>query len=171
MRIYTVHEPPAKRRESQRGPESFLFVRDGFYFWAFVLAPIWLAYRRLWLTLLGYVVLMVALAFGLRWAGIGGGGAFLVHLAVAALIGLEAGTLWRWTLRRRGWRELGAVTARDHEAAEHRFFDAWHQSERTPAMSSQYAHMGGAVPAQSAARPPSRGSDIVGLFPEPGAPR
>jgi hypothetical protein len=70
MRIYTVHEPPPKRRGPPRGPEEFVLVRDGFYFWAFLLAPLWLLYRRLWLVLLGYILLMVAVGFGLRWIGV-----------------------------------------------------------------------------------------------------
>ncbi len=169
MRIYTVHEPPAKRREARRGPEDFVFVRDGFYVWAFLLAPLWLIYRRLWLAFLGYVVVMVAVGFALSWLGVTGAASFLIHLLLAVLIGLEAGTLWRWTLRRRGWRELGAVSARDIEAAEQRFFDVWKDDARAVPMPGQYSqHTGYAV---SPARPAAQGQDVVGLFPEPGAPR
>ena len=32
-----------------------MFVRDGFHFWAFLLAPLWLLVHRLWLALLGYL--------------------------------------------------------------------------------------------------------------------
>ena len=31
----------------------------------------------------------------------------------------------RWTLARRGWKNLGVVVGDDLEAAERRFFDAW----------------------------------------------
>ena len=51
MPTYTVHEPPPRKNESVAAPERFVFVRDGFYFWAFVLAPLWLLVRRLWLAL------------------------------------------------------------------------------------------------------------------------
>ena len=44
-----------------------MFVRDGFSLWAFLLAPLWLLWRRLWLVLLLYVVVMAALQAGL-WA-------------------------------------------------------------------------------------------------------
>ena len=40
MAIYTVHKPPMKRTEPD--PERFKFVRDGFYFWAFLLGPVWM---------------------------------------------------------------------------------------------------------------------------------
>jgi hypothetical protein len=166
-----VHEPPPKRRGPPRGPEEFVLVRDGFYFWAFLLAPLWLLYRRLWLVLLGYILLMVAVGFGLRWIGVTDAGSFLIHLLLSALIGLEAGTLWRWTLRRRGWRELGAVSASDIEAAERRFFDSWTGEAST----LQSAH---GIPSPTyPAYPmhptglPARENGVVGLFPEPGAPR
>ena len=42
MPTYTVHEPPPRKRRSRADPERFVFVRDGFYFWAFLLAPLWL---------------------------------------------------------------------------------------------------------------------------------
>ena len=54
MAVYTVHEPPPKRTRP-RDPERFVFVRDGFSFWAFLLAPLWLLWHRLWLVLLGYI--------------------------------------------------------------------------------------------------------------------
>ena len=66
MPTYTVHEPPLRKGESVAAPERFVFVRDGFYFWAFVLSPVWLFVRRLWLALLIYVVFTVALAVALQ---------------------------------------------------------------------------------------------------------
>ena len=51
MPTYTVHQPPPRQGEAARAPERFVFVRDGFHFWAFVLAPFWLLRYRLWLAL------------------------------------------------------------------------------------------------------------------------
>ena len=53
MPTYTIHAPPPKAGVTESDPERFLFVRDGFYFWAFLLAPLWLLLHRLWLVLLG----------------------------------------------------------------------------------------------------------------------
>jgi len=50
MSIYTVHEPPLKAGESTPDPDRFVFVRDGFSFWAFLLAPLWMLRHRLWLV-------------------------------------------------------------------------------------------------------------------------
>jgi hypothetical protein len=67
MAIYTVHEPLPRKDETSASPDRFAFVRDGFYFWAFVLGPLWMLWRRLWLVTVFYLVLSLALQVGL-WA-------------------------------------------------------------------------------------------------------
>ena len=56
MPTYTVHAPPPHHGETTSAPERFVFVRDGFHFWAFLLAPLWLLLHGLWLALVIYVV-------------------------------------------------------------------------------------------------------------------
>ena len=56
MPTYTVHAPPPRKGETASAPERFVFVRDGFHFWAFVLAPLWLLLHRLWLAFAIYLV-------------------------------------------------------------------------------------------------------------------
>jgi hypothetical protein len=53
----------------------------------------------------------------------------LAVLALNLLIGFEADTLRRWTLARRGWRTLGAVSGKTAAECERRFFDAWLPSQ------------------------------------------
>ena len=116
-----------------------MFVRDGFHFWAFVLAPLWLLVHRLWLALLViYVVelrlLGVALAvLPARRRQV----QLLASLLVALLVGFEAATLWRWTLARRGWKTLGFVVGEDREIAERRFFAEWSQARRRAAAAAR----------------------------------
>ena len=44
MAVYTVHEPPPREGEAARAtPTRFVFVRDGFYFWAFLFGPLWMS--------------------------------------------------------------------------------------------------------------------------------
>ena len=50
MTTFTVHEPPPRKNEATASPVRFAFVRDGFYFWAFLLGPVWMLYHRLWLV-------------------------------------------------------------------------------------------------------------------------
>ena len=52
MTVFTVHEPPPRKNEETASPVRFAFVRDGFYFWAFLLGPVWMLCHRLWLVLL-----------------------------------------------------------------------------------------------------------------------
>src|SRR5476651_239023 len=104
MPTFTVHQPPPREGEATSAPERFVFVRDGFYFWAFVLAPLWLLAHRLWLALLGYVVLTGALNVALYVIGTPAAVKFLASFLIALLVGLEAATLSRWTLTRRRWK-------------------------------------------------------------------
>ena len=168
MSAYTVHIPPSTRRGSASGPERFVFVRDGFSFWAFLLAPLWMLWYRLWLVFLGYCVLAFALQAGLHAIGASFAVRFTAGALLALLAGLEAATLRRFTLARRGWTNTGIVVGDDIESAEQRFFDVWiGQNEHGPARASAAA-----MPAAGRALGARvSGSEILGLFPEPGSAR
>jgi hypothetical protein len=125
MAVYTVHEPPLKRYETAGDPDRFVFVRDGFSFWAFLFGPLWMFRHRMWLVLFCYVVLAVGLQVGLHRLGVEGEVPAVVGMLVALLIGFEAGTLRRFTLARRRWTNIGVIVGDDREVAEQRFFDAW----------------------------------------------
>src|SRR5260370_36423047 len=100
MAIYTVHEPPQKADGSAPEPERFVFVRDGFSFWAFLLAPLWMLRHRMWLVLLGYLVVTIALQVGLSVIGASATVLTVVAALLALLVGFEAATLRRFTLGR-----------------------------------------------------------------------
>jgi Protein of unknown function (DUF2628) len=125
MAVYTVHEPPLKRYDAAGDPDRYVFVRDGFSFWAFLLGPLWMLRHRMWLVLVGYLVLVGGMQLGLQRLGVEGGVAAMAGLLVALLIGFEAGTLRRFTLARRRWTNVGVIVGDDREVAEQRFFDAW----------------------------------------------
>jgi hypothetical protein len=174
MSIYTVHAPPAKADRSAPDPERFVFVRDGFSFWVFLLGPLWMLWHGLWLVLAGYLVLAAALQFALRAAGTQSGLAFVAGALLALLVGFEAATLRRLTLARRRWKNVGIVVGDDLEAAERRFFDAWvHGDPRAPASPKSLPN----TPVPPASAPPGSrvtamaGPEIIGLFPSPGASR
>src|ERR1700733_15851424 len=107
MPIYTVHEPPLRIAGAPADPVRFVFVRDGFYVWAFLLTPLWMLWHRLWLVLIGYVVLSAVLDGLLRFAGASPAVVAFVGVLISLLIGLEGGPLRRFTLRRRRWRNAG----------------------------------------------------------------
>jgi hypothetical protein len=166
MPTYTVHEPPPRKSESVASPERFVFVRDGFHFWAFVLAPIWLLVHRLWLALAAYLILHFAVGVVLFLIGAPATVKFLASFLIALLIGFEAATLWRWTLARRGGKTLGFVVGEDTEIAERRFYAAWAKRSDAPPAALQEPKY--ATPIWRGAPKPS---DVIGLFPEPGPQR
>jgi Protein of unknown function (DUF2628) len=168
MSVYTVYEPPLRAADALADPQRFIFVRDGFYFWAFLLAPFWMIRHRLWLVLALYLVISIGIEFGLRAVGGSSGAILLVGLLISLLVGFEAGTLRRFTLQRRGWRNVGTVSGRQEEA-ELRFFDTW--LRQTPRRNGAPAAASPA--ASSMAQSPSspEGTGVIGLFPEPGASR
>jgi hypothetical protein len=176
MPVYTVHAPTTNAADFA-ATDRFAFVRDGFHFWAAVLGVVWLAWHRLWLALLGWIVLMAIIDFGMVRLGVGGGTILLVDTLLALLLGFEAASLERWTLSRRNWRQLDIVVADDAEAAERRFFDRWTAKQRGPG-NDQLAVDRGAppptrnIPGQPFSKPPPLPhGDIIGLFPDPGAQR
>ena len=137
---------------------------------------VWLAWHRLWLALIGWIVLMAVLDFVMVKLGVGGGTILLVDILLALLLGFEAASLERWTLSRRNWRQLDIVVADDEEAAERRFFDRWTARQRGSATTSWRSTAArrrrpGTFRATVFKPPPLPHSDIIGLFPEPGAPR
>jgi hypothetical protein len=177
MAVYTVHAPQDPDSAVRGGTDTFAFVRDGFFVWAFLLGPVWLAWHRLWLALLGYVAVMAANAGVLTLLGANAGARFAVTLLIALLMGLEGASLWRWTLSRRNWRQIDVVVADDEEAAERRFFDRWTAKQRDPGNDQSAVDRGAPpptrdVPGQPFSRPPPPPhSEIIGLFPQPGAYR
>ena len=169
MPTYTVHQPPPRQGEAISAPERFVFVRDGFHFWAFVLAPFWLLLRRLWLAFAIYLAVSILLGIGLLLIGAGSTVQFLAGTLVALLIGFEAATFRRAKLTRRGWKMLGFVVGEDAETAERRFFAEWSKAANERAIAPPAApEPRSAMPGWRAPPPPS---DVIGLFPEPGSGR
>ena len=70
MPVYTVHAPGAGGTDL-RSTDRFVFVRDGFHFWAFLFGPLWLVAHRLWLALLGWIIAVIALQLVLKQLGAG----------------------------------------------------------------------------------------------------
>lgn len=176
MPVYTVHAP-VNGGADLASTDRFKFVRDGFHFWAAVASVPWLIWHRLWLALIGWIVLTVAIAFGLRALGAGSGTILFANFLIAILMGFEAASLRRWTLSRRKWRQLDIVVADDEEAAEQRFFDRWTARQRGLTNDQRAVERGGPpptrnVPGQPFSKPPPMPQGgIIGLFPEPGGSR
>ncbi|MGB8604988.1 DUF2628 domain-containing protein [Bradyrhizobium sp.] len=176
MPVYTVHAPVTNNADL-RATDKFAFVRDGFHVWAALLGGVWLAWHRLWLALIGWIVLMAAIDIGMVSLGVSRTAIFLAAVLLALLMGFEAASLQRWTLSRRNWRQLDIVVADDEETAERRFFDRWTAKQRVLGNDQSAVDRGAPpptrdIPGQPFSRPPPLPrSEIIGLFPEPGASR
>jgi len=166
MAVYTVHAPASYYGTDVRtSPDQLVFVRDGFYVWALVAPLIWLIWHRLWLALLGYIALSVGAEILFTRLGVGGGARLLIMAVFALLVGLEAGSLRRWKLSRGKWRQLDVVVADSEEGAERRFFERWNAKFSESPRGNKVAPP--PLPRASIAN----SQNVLGLFPEPGAPR
>ena len=161
MPTYTAYAPPPRKGKTASDPERFVFVRDGFHVWAFLLAPLWLLRYRLWLAFVIYAVVTILIAVVMRRFGLPPGVQFAAGFLVALLVGLEAASIRRRKLAWKRWSTLGFVVGDDMEMAERRFFAQWtRRAAETPAPS----------PPRPAPPPPAAQPDIIGLFPEAGTP-
>jgi hypothetical protein len=133
MITFTVHEPPNPPADRSERAAGMVFVRDGFSWSAALLTPIWMLAHRLWWPLAAYIAATALLELARESLGLHAGWLTLATVALSLLIGLEAGSLRRWSLDRRGWTQLGAVSGRTAEDCERRFFDAWLAQPPAPA--------------------------------------
>ena len=174
MPVYTVHAPLASGADL-RSTDRFVFVRDGFHFWAALLGVLWLAWHRLWLALIGWIVVIVAVDVILLRLGIGTGTVVLADILLALLLGFEASSLERWSLSRGKWRQLDIVVGDDLDAAERRFFERWAARRGTGSYDNHMVDRGAPPPTRDNPGlhhpPPLPHSSIIGLFPEPGGGR
>ena len=176
MPVYTVHAPVMSHANG-RVTDRFAFVRDGFHFWATLFGPVWLLWHRLWLALIGWIILTLVMDIGMASLGAGRTAIFVANALIAVLMGFEAASLRSWTLSRRNWHQLDIVVADDEEQAERRFFDRWTAKQRG-LTNDQWAVDRGAppptrnIPGQPFSKPPPLPQGgIIGLFPEPGGSR
>lgn len=161
MKTYTLHVARDARRGDPEALEDAVLVRDGFSWGAFVFTFLWFFFHRLWLV--GILVLLglfgLAFLFDVLkvapWAGV------LAQGLLQILIGLEANSLRRWTLARRGKPVMDVVSGSDLEEAEAKAFARW--LER-----SEPARPAAASPVPAT---PYRPEPVIGLFPDAERPR
>jgi hypothetical protein len=155
MKVFTVHRRPWMPDSAPGGVEDVVFVKEGFSWPAFFIPFIWLIVKRMWLILVLTIAAFVGI-FALAAAQVMPE-ALLVPLGFAfnLFFGLEGNGLRRWTLRRRGYEEVAAVTARNIEAAEFRYFAS--RSAEAPASvpAAAVAPAPAAPPVPPVSSPPS----------------
>ena len=153
MRSYTLHLPEDARPGEAIGLDRAVLVPDGFAWPAFAFTVLWFLYHRLWIAALIVLAGLLALAGIGHLLGLPPGIAALVTLLASWLIGLEASSLRRWTLARRGWPARDAVIAGTPEEAEARALGRWLDATA-------------AAPRAPFPNGPARRSEpVIGLFP------
>jgi len=157
--IYTVHLPPARGGRTP-GIEDAAFVKDGFCWPALFFAVIWLIYRRMWLVLLGYLVVAV----GIAWLAVSLAEPAQTGIAClfAIWFALEANNLRRWTLEGTGWRTIGVSEGSDLLDAERNFYAGEDLAVPVPPVPPAPPDRPAVPPTP---QPPQ--TPVVGLFPEP----
>lgn len=162
MTIYTVLAPKTRDGDVLPDPMAIVFVKEGFAWPAFFFAGPWLIFRRMWLVLIGYII--VAMIIG--YVGDRVGGAFpLIILLLHFLFALEANQLRRWTLMRRGYRLVAVVEGRGLEDAEIRYFTSLDLPTETLPLTPPPPP---APRKLGPVQPSAEAGDVVGLFPAPG---
>ena len=159
MALWTVHSKVDEPASIRARADEVRFVREGFNWPAFLVPLIWLVVKGMWIVLiLAIAVEMVIIGFNASFK--------LTNLVLTILgfginlvMGFAGNDLYRWTLARRGFREIGLASGSDVDEAELRFFMGLPQSP-SPA--------GTPAPVLAA---PSAMPDALGLFPQPGVTR
>ena len=156
MKTYTLHLPTDAQAGDRGALDRAELVRDAFSWGAFFFTFLWFFYHRLWLA--GFLVLAALLAAGLLFGvlDLGPGPSTLAQLLLQLLIGLEANSLRRWTLARRGRPAVDVVTASDRDEAALKVFARSAGPTRAPR-----------VPPLPAAGPAHGRDPVIGLFPDP----
>lgn len=166
MTSYSVYLKPDTA--SPTPDDEFRLVPDTKATFALLFPPFWLAWHRLWLALLGYIVVMVAILL----IAISSPGVAVSYLSVlpGLYLLLEGYELVRNKLENTGWKYAGIVDAENREEAEIRFILERQQlSERqhsanpknNPVFSSAYQ---GQKTKQQFVRQPT--ATTTSLFPE-----
>lgn len=125
MSLYTVHEPPHPAIDRIERAEEMLFLKDGFEWAAFAMAPVWLLMNRLWLGLALYVGAAAAIVAGAHALELDPGWISVAIVGLHAVLGYEAHALQVMDLERRGWVQAGSVLGASEPECERRFFESW----------------------------------------------
>lgn len=130
MKLYTVHELINESGDPMLRAERMAFVKDGIAWTAFLMPPLWALWHRMWLVFIGYILAVLVFQLLLISLGVSSTTSASVTLIANFLFALEANNLRRWTLERKGYKEVAAVSGRTREECELRFFVDWLEDDK-----------------------------------------
>jgi len=117
MTTYTVYMPPKDSLEHSE--ENFRLVPDAKATFALFFPPFWLVWHKLWLPLMVYLCVIIAIMI-LAFTNPGIAVSYLSVLPGLYLL-LEGYELVRKNLENNGWQYVGIVEGENKEEAEIRF--------------------------------------------------
>lgn len=129
---YTVHEPEEPASDPLERAESLVFVQDGMNWMALFFAPIWLLVHRMWIPLVGYIVATAAIGTVLELIGLNPTWVTIAVLGINLIVALEADSMRRWVLERKGWKMIDTVSGANTRECERRFFERWVGQNQSP---------------------------------------
>jgi hypothetical protein len=162
MKTYTLHLPRDVQPADREALDRAELVKDGFSWGAFFFTFLWLFYHRAWLAGLGVLVGLLAAGILLDALDLGPLSTTLAQILLQVLVGLEANSLRRWTLARRGRPAVDVVTASDRDEAAMKAFGRWLAGTAAPPRAAgRPTQAPGGLPAFRGPEP------VIGLFPDP----
>lgn len=166
MTVYSVYEPEGDGADVDARADRIAFVKDGFNWPALLVPVLWLIFRRMWLELIVFLVVIGALPFLFGPSEAGQELAGLVTIGLTLLFAFEANDLRGWALQRRGYRFSGVASGRNRIEAERSFFTAWLPEQgRSARHRFPLPATGTAKGAAVAPTRPSGGDEVIGSFP------
>jgi hypothetical protein len=124
MPMWTVHskvrEPDAIRTRAN----EVRFVAEGFNWPAFLVPLLWLIVKGMWLVLVfALAAEMAIMALGV-YVRLSDTILTVLSLGLSLIMGFAGNDLYRWTLARGGFHEIGLAAGSDLDEAELRYFSA-----------------------------------------------
>jgi len=168
--VYTVYEPPGDETDLAARAAKIAFVKEGFSWPALFVPAFWLIFQRMWLELIVFLVVILALPWLFGGGEHGQEIAGWATVALTVLFAFEANDLRGWALQRRGYRFAAVTAGRDRMEAERTFFTAWLPEQQRAARRLAPPAMTGApsgAPKDKALVPTrqSGGDEVIGSFP------
>ncbi len=125
MIVYTVHEPGIPAKSLEERADDTVFIEEGFTWWGFFFAPVWLLFNALWFEFIGAVLLAAVTGSMLAQLGLKDQAPAIAYFLLMLIVGFEGNGLRRWRLERKGYVYLASAAGHSLEECERRFFDAW----------------------------------------------